>query len=54
MDSSRLSDFGYILEKFSGKVVPVTEKVLASISENVTYIGGYAFVCWIVGFLPIT
>ena len=36
VDSSRLSDFGYILEKFDGKVVPVTSKVFASISENVT------------------
>ncbi len=36
VDASRLSDFGYILEKFDGKVVPVTAKVLASISENVT------------------
>lgn len=36
VDSSRLSDFGYILEKFNGKVVPVTTKVINSISENVT------------------
>ncbi len=36
VDASRLADFGYILEKFQGKVVPVTSKVLASISENVT------------------
>ena len=36
VDSSKLSEFGYILENFTGKVVPVTEKVLASISENVT------------------
>lgn len=36
VDASRISEFGYILEKFSGKVVPVTSKVIASISENVT------------------
>ncbi len=36
VDSTRLADFGYILEKFNGKVVPVTSKVFASISENVT------------------
>ena len=36
VDASRLADFGYILEKFDGRVVPVTAKVLASISENVT------------------
>ena len=36
VDSSKLSNFGYILEKFDGKVVPVTTKVLNSISENVT------------------
>ena len=36
VDSSRLSDFGYILEKFDGRVVPVSSKVIASISENVT------------------
>lgn len=36
VDASRLADFGYILEKFNGKIVPVTTKVLASISENVT------------------
>lgn len=36
VDSSKLSHFGYILEKFDGRVVPVTAKVLASISENVT------------------
>ncbi len=36
VDASRLADFGYILEKYNGKVVPVTAKVLASISENVT------------------
>lgn len=36
VDSTRLSDFGYILEKFDGEVVPVSTKVLNSISENVT------------------
>lgn len=36
VDASKLSDFGYILERFDGKVVPVTTKVLNSISENVT------------------
>jgi TrmH family RNA methyltransferase len=36
VDASRLSDFGYILERFEGKVVPVTTKVLNSLSENVT------------------
>lgn len=36
IDASRLSDFGYILEKFQGKVVPVSTKVLNSLSENVT------------------
>ena len=36
VDASKLSDFGYILEKFDGEVVPVTTKVLNSISENVT------------------
>lgn len=36
VDSTRLADFGYILERFDGKVVPVTPKVFASISENVT------------------
>lgn len=36
VDASRLSEFGYILEKFDGKVVPVTTKVINSISENVT------------------
>ncbi len=36
VDSAKLSSFDYILGKFSGKVVPVTEKVLASISENIT------------------
>ena len=36
VDSSKLSNFGYILEHFDGEVVPVTTKVLNSISENVT------------------
>lgn len=36
IDSSKLSEFGYILEKYNGKIVPVTSKVLASISQNVT------------------
>ena len=36
VDEARLSDFDYILEKFDGKVVVVTSKVFASISENVT------------------
>lgn len=36
VDCTKLSDFAYILEKFSGTVVPVTTKVLNSISENVT------------------
>ena len=36
VDSSRLADFGYILEKFGGRVVPVSSKVISSISENVT------------------
>lgn len=36
VDASRLSEFGYILEKFDGKVVPVTTKVINSISENIT------------------
>lgn len=36
VDSKRLSEFGYILEKFDGKVVPTTSKVIESISESVT------------------
>lgn len=36
VDASRLSDFGYILEKFDGQVVPVNSKVLNSLSENIT------------------
>ena len=36
VDSTKLADFSYILERFDGNVVPVTTKVLNSISENVT------------------
>ena len=36
VDSSKISDFAYILNRFDGKVVQVTTKVLNSISENVT------------------
>lgn len=36
VDSTKISNFGYILEKFDGEVVPVTTKVLNSISENIT------------------
>ncbi|MBQ8451476.1 MAG: RNA methyltransferase [Clostridia bacterium] len=36
VDSSKLANFNYILEKFDGKIVPVTEKVMNSISENAT------------------
>lgn len=36
IDSTKLSDFDYILSKFSGRVVPVTSKVMASISETNT------------------
>ena len=36
VDCTKLSQFGYILSKFDGKVVPVTSKVMASISENNT------------------
>lgn len=36
VDASKLSHFGYILEKFDGKLVPVTTKVISSISENNT------------------
>ncbi len=54
VDSSKLSDFGYILEKFSGNVVPVTTKVLNSISENVTPQGIIAevFMRETIGFSP--
>lgn len=36
VDSSKLSQFDYILNKFDGKVVPVSSKVMASLSENNT------------------
>lgn len=36
VDSTRLNDFGYILENYDGTVVPVSTKVLNSISENVS------------------
>lgn len=36
VDSTKLSDFDYILSKFDGRVVPVTTKVMASLSENNT------------------
>lgn len=36
IDSARMVDFSYILEKFSGKVVETNAKVITSISENVT------------------
>ena len=36
VDSAKLSDFDYILRKFDGKVVPVTSKVMASLSETNT------------------
>lgn len=36
VDSSKLSQFDYILSKFDGRVVPVTSKVMASLSENNT------------------
>lgn len=36
VDSNRLSEFGYILEKYSGEVIATTQKVINSISENVT------------------
>lgn len=36
VDSAKLSDFDYILKKFDGRVVPVTTKVMASLSENNT------------------
>ena len=32
VDSTKISDFGYILDKFDGKIVLVTSKVMASIS----------------------
>ncbi len=36
VDAEKMSEFGYILERFDGKLVPVTKKVINSISENVT------------------
>lgn len=36
VDASKMSDFGYILERFSGKLVPVSKKVMTALSENVT------------------
>ena len=36
VDSTKLSDFDYILSKFNGRVVPVTSKVMASLSETNT------------------
>ena len=36
VDATKMSNFDYILRNFEGRVVPVTEKVIASISENVT------------------
>lgn len=36
VDSTKLSEFDYILSRFDGRVVPVTQKVMASLSENNT------------------
>lgn len=36
VDSTKLADFDYILSKFDGRVVPVTSKVMASLSETNT------------------
>lgn len=36
VDSTKLDQFDYILNKFSGRIVPVTTKVMASLSENNT------------------
>ena len=36
VDASKISNFEYILSKFGGRVIKTTEKVFASISENVT------------------
>lgn len=36
VDSTKLSEFDYILKKFDGRVIPVTQKVMASLSENNT------------------
>lgn len=36
VDAEKMHQFSYVLERFSGKIVPVTSKVMASISENLT------------------
>lgn len=36
IDAGKMADFGYILERYDGKVVPVSKKVMASLSENIT------------------
>ncbi len=36
VDSARLEEFDYIIKKCEGKIIPVTKKVIDSISENVT------------------
>lgn len=36
VDSERLEEFEYIISKCEGKIVPVTKKIINSISENVT------------------
>lgn len=36
VEASKMSNFGYILQRFEGKVVPVSSKVMASLSENAT------------------
>ena len=36
VDSTKLADFDYILNKYNGRVVPVTSKVMASLSETNT------------------
>ena len=36
VDSAKVADFAYVLDRFDGKIVQVTTKVLNSISENVT------------------
>lgn len=36
VDSTKLGQFDYILSKFNGRIVPVTTKVMASLSENNT------------------
>lgn len=45
VDSEKLSDFDYIISKCEGKLVPVTKRVIASISENNTPQGIIAEVC---------